>query len=164
MIFVFYFAILCVLRIYWSKWVVTVQNDSVPKLNDVVLLHFKKFPSGGGLTKNSTISLTLSTVATTIPRIPKASKNMFLASLSLPDVPSNSSQKTVVCITEGAINANVDVATAPVKEIKRSILGIIAAKATWCKKEDNEKIISCYLVLITTNLLYFYIFSFQKNE
>ena len=39
------------------------------------------------------------------------------------------------CIIEGAINARVDEATAPINEMKRSIFGIAAANATSCKLE-----------------------------
>jgi len=35
-----------------------------------------------------------------------------------------------VCINEGAINANVDDATAPMRAMKRSIFGMAAAKPT----------------------------------
>ena len=76
------------------------------------------------------MSVTLTIVPATIPTIPSISKNKFLAILSFPEVPSKSSQNTIVCMIEGAINAKVDEATAPIKEIKRSILGTAAASAT----------------------------------
>ena len=76
------------------------------------------------------MSVTLTIVPATIPTIPSISKNMFLAIFSFPDVPLKSSQKTIVCMIEGAINANVDEATAPIKEMKRSILGTAAANPT----------------------------------
>ena len=82
------------------------------------------------MTKKSTISVTLTIVPATIPTIPSISKNMFLAILNFPDTPLKSSQKTIVCMMEGAINANVDEAIAPIKEMNRSIFGIAAASAT----------------------------------
>ena len=109
---------------------VVVQDDRIVKFNGVVSLHLGKFPSGGGLTKKSTISFTLIIVPVTIPILPRKNKNVFLAILIFPNVPVKSVQNTTVCIIEGAITANVNEATAPINEMKSSILGIAAAKAT----------------------------------
>lgn len=76
------------------------------------------------------MSLTLVIVPATIPTTPSRSKNMFLAILNLPDSPLKSSQKTIVCMMEGAINAKVEELTAPINDINKSIFGIAAASPT----------------------------------
>ena len=97
------------------------------------MLHFGKFPSGGGLARKSTISFTLIIVPAIIPITPKTNRNVFLAIFSFPETPLKSFQKTMVCITEGAISANAEDATAPMSEMKRSIFGMAAANATTSK-------------------------------
>ena len=94
-----------------------------------------KFPSSGGVTKKFIISVTLTIVPAIIPIIPRKNRKPFLAILSLPETPLKSFQNTIVCIIEGAINARVDEATAPINEMKRSIFGIAAANATSFKLE-----------------------------
>ena len=95
-----------------------------------VSLHFGKFPSSGGVTKKLIISVTLTIVPAIIPIIPRKNRKPFLVIFSFPETPLKSSQNTIVCIIDGAINASVDEATAPINEMKRSIFGIAAAKAT----------------------------------
>ena len=51
-------------------------------------------------------------------------RNTFLPIFIFPTIPSKLSQKTNVCINEGAIKANVEDATAPISEMNRSIFGI----------------------------------------
>ena len=75
-------------------------------------------------------------VPNTIPIMPRMPRSKFLATFSFPPMPLNSSQNTKVCIIEGAIKANVDEATAPIREIKRSIFGMAAAKPTKNIKYD----------------------------
>ena len=55
---------------------------------------------------------------------------MFLPILNLPENPLKSSQNTTVCIKAGAIKANTDDATAPISDMKSSIFGMAAARAT----------------------------------
>ena len=92
--------------------------------------HFGKPDSSVSLVKYSTIFLTLVIVPANIPTTPRISRNMFLAIFNFPDNPWKSSQKTIVCIKAGAINANVDELTEPISEMNKSICGIAAASAT----------------------------------